>query len=105
MPYVNKAMSSGPTVIITGASSGIGLALAQAYARDEINLVLNALDEAKLARLAPQQRARGGIALVAGDIAQRDTAQRVIAAAVERFARVDVLVNNAGVFACRPLEQ
>jgi len=88
-------------VIVTGASSGMGLAIAERYVRDGARVVMNARDEAKLHAAAagfPRER----VALVAGDIAAAETIARLVEAAVARFGRVDVLVNNAGVFAAKP---
>lgn len=86
------------TVIITGASSGIGLALAEAYAGQGANVVLNARREGVLhevaRRIGPPER----VAVVVGDISKAETGQRAVETAVERFGRVDVLVNNAGHF-------
>jgi NAD(P)-dependent dehydrogenase (short-subunit alcohol dehydrogenase family) len=91
-----------PVVLVTGASSGIGLAVAEAYARRGSPLVLNARDEARLTGVAERLGARSRIDVVAGDIGRAETSQRMVAAAVKRFGRVDVLVNSAGVFAARP---
>ncbi|MGI9324844.1 MAG: SDR family NAD(P)-dependent oxidoreductase [Pseudomonadales bacterium] len=88
--------------MITGASSGIGLGLAEAFLQDGANVVLNSSNAEKLksaaATLAPQDR----IALVAGDIGDPATGDRLVAIAVDRFGGVDVLVNNAGRFAAKP---
>jgi NADP-dependent 3-hydroxy acid dehydrogenase YdfG len=79
-------------VIITGASSGIGAALAENLGKQGANLVLVARREKELTEVA--QRC-GGEAVVA-DVTKRDDWQRIIAKAIERFGHVDVLVNNAG---------
>jgi NAD(P)-dependent dehydrogenase (short-subunit alcohol dehydrogenase family) len=92
-------------VIVTGASSGIGLAIAQAYARDGINLVLNARNEAKLTARAAELGAASNVALVAGNISEPETAARLIEAAERRFGGADVLVNNAGIFESKPIAQ
>ena len=95
-------MQSEKTVIITGASSGIGLGLAQAFLEDGANVVLNSSNIDKLelatANLAPKE----SIALVAGDIGEPETGERLVSIAVERFGGVDVLVNNAGKFGAKP---
>jgi NAD(P)-dependent dehydrogenase (short-subunit alcohol dehydrogenase family) len=97
-------MSSAPlTLIISGASSGIGLALAQAYAREGAQLVLNARDEDKLAQRTSELPT--AVELVPGDIADAATATRLIGAAVQRFGRADALINNAGIFHSKPFEQ
>ncbi|HKU38730.1 MAG TPA: SDR family oxidoreductase [Polyangiales bacterium] len=93
------------TVLITGASSGIGLALARAYARDGVNLVLNARDETKLAAAAESLGDPARRVLVAGDIAAPATIERVLRAAVQHFERLDVLINNAGVFRVKPIAE
>src|SRR5262245_25026148 len=93
---------SNRTVVITGASSGIGLALAQAYLDEGFNVVGNART---VDRLRSAQRSLGAsenFALVEGDIGQPGTARKLFETAVARFGQVDVLVNNAGIFTVKP---
>jgi len=80
--------------VITGASQGIGAALVEGYRK------LGHAVVATSRTIAPSDDA--DILTVQGDIADPATAERVIAAAVERFGRVDTLVNNAGVFVAKP---
>lgn len=90
------------TVVITGASSGIGLALARAFLDEDFNVVGNART---LERLHAAHRTLGSPANfvgVDGDIGAADTAKKVFDAAVARFGHVDVLVNNAGIFSVKP---
>jgi NAD(P)-dependent dehydrogenase (short-subunit alcohol dehydrogenase family) len=91
------------TVIITGASSGIGFALAAAFLERGYNVVGNARNadrlEAAAARLANPPR----FLAVAGDIALPATAKQLFDQAAARFGRVDVLVNNAGLFLPKPV--
>jgi len=94
--------NTSPTVVITGASSGIGLGLAQAYLERGFNVVANAPTDERLATAAKQLGPPARFLGVAGDIGRRDTAQRLIDRAVERFGQVDVLVNNAGIFNAKP---
>jgi len=94
--------NTSPTVVITGASSGIGLGLAQAYLERGFNVVANARTDERLATAAKQLGHPARFLGVAGDIGRRDTAQRLIDRAVERFGQVDVLVNNAGIFNAKP---
>ncbi|MBT8767054.1 SDR family NAD(P)-dependent oxidoreductase [Metapseudomonas boanensis] len=90
------------TVVITGASSGIGLGLAKAYLAQGFNVVGNARSAERLAEAAEQLGGADRFLDVAGDIAQPDTAVELIERAVERFGKVDVLVNNAGFFLPKP---
>ncbi|HKW03548.1 MAG TPA: SDR family oxidoreductase [Vicinamibacterales bacterium] len=85
------------TVIITGASSGIGLALARAFAARGARIVANARTITSAGTLT----ASPTLALVDGDIASPIVAAKVVDAA-ERLGGVDLLVNNAGVFIARP---
>ncbi len=85
-------------LVLTGASRGLGAAVAVEAARQGFDLVLNARDEARLEAVAAACRAQGAqTRLVVGDIAAADTALALIRAAQEHFGRVDALVHNAGV--------
>ncbi|HYM15949.1 MAG TPA: SDR family NAD(P)-dependent oxidoreductase [Dehalococcoidia bacterium] len=84
-------------VIVTGASSGIGREAALAFARHRARLVLAARREDRLHQLAEEIAALGAEALaVPTDVARTDDCARLVQAALDRFGRVDVLVNNAG---------
>jgi short-subunit dehydrogenase len=78
-------------VLITGASEGIGAACARAFRERGAQLCLTARSEAKLSRVAA-----GGELVVSGDVTVPADRQRIVDAALDRFGRVDVLVNNAG---------
>jgi NAD(P)-dependent dehydrogenase (short-subunit alcohol dehydrogenase family) len=80
--------------IVTGASQGIGAALVEGYRK------LGHAVVATSRTIAPADDA--GILTVRGDIADPATAERVITAAVERFGRIDTLINNAGIFIAKP---
>lgn len=85
-------------IVITGASSGIGLATARAAADQGAKLVLAARNEEALADIAREiNDGRGHAAYVAADVAHRDELAHVADVAVERFGGFDTWVNNAGV--------
>ena len=89
---------AGKTIIVTGASSGIGRALCLALADQRAHLVLSGRDEVRLEQAAEACRARGAEALsVRADVTVPAQCQILVARAVERFGGVDVLVNNAGI--------
>jgi len=92
-------MSAGSerVAVITGASRGIGAALVDAYRGEGFAVVATART------IEPVADPR--IATVAGDIAEAQTAARVVGAALARFGRVDTLVNNAGVFIAKPFTE
>ena len=80
--------------VITGASSGIGAALVQAYRKAGFRVVANSRSIG--ASSDPD------ILAIAGDVAERATAERIFSEGVERFGRIDTLVNNAGIFTAKP---
>ena len=93
------------TVVITGASSGLGFGVAEAYVGQGANVVLNGRDEAKLAEAAEKLGDPQRLAVVAGDVALAETQSKVVERAIERFGRIDVLVNNAGHFYPKPFTE
>ncbi len=87
----------GLAALVTGASSGIGRALALRLAREGARVALVARREGELEAVASRIRAAGGEALVLPcDVAERDRVAEVASRALEHFGRVDLLVNNAG---------
>lgn len=88
-------MFGGKVVVVTGASSGIGRATALEFTAEGASVVLVSRDQSALEDVAAQ--AGGPTAVVAADVTAPDTPARVVAAAVERFGGIDVLVNAAGI--------
>ena len=83
--------------IITGASQGIGAALVQAYRDRNYRVIATSR--------SIQESSDAGIVSVAGDISKPETAERVVRQSLERFGRIDTLVNNAGVFTAKPFTE
>ena len=91
-------------VIITGASSGIGEAVARRLAKEGTKLVLAARRGDRLLALAAEIQANGGTALaVPADMRQQEDITRLIRQTIQQFGRVDILFNNAGVSYDQPL--
>ena len=89
---------SGKTVLITGASMGLGEGFALGFAEAGADLVLTARSADLLEAVAGQCRATGStVTVVPGDVSIEADVARVVAAAIENHGRIDVLVNNAGV--------
>jgi len=90
------------TVIVTGASSGIGKEVARHFLANGDNVVINSVTAEKLEQVYNELGAGPNLAMVAGNVKDKSTGERLVATAVEKFGSVDVLVNNAGIFGTRP---
>ena len=91
-------MLSDKVAIVTGASRGIGRAIALALASQGAKVVASARNGEALAQLAEEIKAQGGDALaVVGDVALEDDANNLVKQAVEAYGQVDVFINNAGI--------
>ncbi len=84
-------------VVVTGGSRGIGLAIVQRFVDEGAQVVFSARNQARGQQVAQELRQQGArVDFIGADVAQRDQAEALIAQVIERFGRVDVLVNNAG---------
>ena len=90
------------TVIVTGASSGIGFGIAQYFLERGDNVVINSSGTAKLQKAFDALGAGENLAQVAGSVSDKNTGIRLVEKAMEKFGSVDVLVNNAGIFETKP---
>jgi NADP-dependent 3-hydroxy acid dehydrogenase YdfG len=96
----------GKVVVITGASSGLGEAAARLLSAEGASVVLGARRADRLESLAGELNRNGGKAVaVATDVTQRKQVKRLVDAAVKKFGRVDVMINNAGIMPRAPLER
>lgn len=89
------------TAIVTGASQGIGAGLVEAFLERDYNVVANSRHITRANPFA----ASANVELVDGDIGDPKTAAKIVDAALSRFGRVDVLVNNAGIFIPKPFTE
>lgn len=93
-------------VVITGASSGLGEATARLLSSQGATVVLGARRMDRLQSLVTELNASGGRAVaIETDVVDRDQVKRLVDAAVEKFKRVDVMINNAGLMPSSPLER
>jgi NAD(P)-dependent dehydrogenase (short-subunit alcohol dehydrogenase family) len=96
---------SDKTVVITGATSGIGLGLAEAFLRHGYNVVGTGRSSARLEETAARLNAGERFLGVAGDVGKPEAARQLFEQAVAKYGKVDVLVNNAGIFTAKPFVQ
>ncbi|SEC25361.1 NAD(P)-dependent dehydrogenase, short-chain alcohol dehydrogenase family [Tenacibaculum sp. MAR_2009_124] len=90
------------TVIVTGASSGIGKEIAKYFIERGSNVVMNSSNEEKLKESYEELGAPSNAAYLAGDISKKETSKKLVRLALEKFNTIDVLINNAGVFSPKP---
>ncbi|QSN64636.1 SDR family NAD(P)-dependent oxidoreductase [Caballeronia sp. M1242] len=90
-------MNASKVVIVTGASQGIGAETVKAFRERGHRVIATSRSIG--------ESADENLVTIAGDIADAGTAQRIVATAIERFGRIDTLVNNAGIFIAKPFTQ
>ena len=91
MKFIDK------TVVVTGSRRGIGLGIALAFAKEGANIVLNAtseIDQEVLELFTPYP---GEVLSVVGDISKFEVAESLVEQTIEKFSKIDVLINNAGI--------
>lgn len=98
---------AGKTALVTGASKGIGAAIARQLAAEGASVAVNyASDEAGADRVVAEIEAAGGRAIaIHGNVADPSHIQRLVDETVKAFGKIDILVNNAGVYQFAPLEE
>lgn len=90
------------TVIVTGASSGIGLEIERYFLDRGDNVVINSQTESKLQQVYNELGAGENLAMVAGSVADKTVVEKLAKTAIEKFGSIDVLVNNAGIYENKP---
>lgn len=90
------------TVIVTGASSGIGLEIARYFLERGDNVVINSQTESKLLQVYNELGAGQNLAMVTGSVADKAVGEKLAKTALEKFGSIDVLVNNAGIYENKP---
>jgi len=91
-------MSTSKTIVITGASQGIGAGLVNTFAGRGYNVVATSRSVSRSSEIPASDK----VVRVDGDIADSATARKVVETALSRFGRIDALVNNAGIFFAKP---
>jgi short-subunit dehydrogenase len=96
---------NGQTVLITGASRGLGFAMAQEFARQGCRLAICARNDEELAIAAAELRRIGAEVLtITCDVTLQDDVQKMVAQVISHFGQIDILVNNAGTIQVGPLQ-
>jgi len=101
-------MLRSKVVMITGTSRGLGNALALAFAKENASLVINSRSEESIHPVAEEAESSGAaeVLALAADVSRGADVEKLVSAAVQRFGRIDVLVNNAGLLGPRvPIEE
>ncbi|WP_067029818.1 SDR family NAD(P)-dependent oxidoreductase [Allomuricauda sp. CP2A] len=90
------------TVIITGASTGLGKETARYFLERGSNVIMNSSNAANLEMTFQSLESPTNATYVVGDISKRETGKKLAEEALEKFGSIDVLINNAGIFAPKP---
>src|SRR5260221_2569055 len=100
-----KPSISNQVALITGASRGLGLEIARAYARRGLRLILTARGAVPLKKAADELAGLTDVVAIAGDVADPRHAERLVRAGLEKFHRIDGLITNASELAPSPMPQ
>lgn len=92
----------GKTIIITGASTGIGRAMATLFIQKGSNVIMNSLRQEKLEKTYEELGKPENAICIAGNIGDKKVGQKIVDLTISKFGNIDVLINNAGVFAPKP---
>ncbi|WP_343658694.1 SDR family oxidoreductase [Chryseobacterium sp.] len=90
------------TVIVTGASSGIGLETARYFLNQGDNVIINSQTASKLEKVYHELGAGENLVMVPGNISDKTTGEALVQKALEKFGSADVLINNAGIYENKP---
>ncbi|MEA3446965.1 MAG: SDR family oxidoreductase [Bacteroidota bacterium] len=90
-------MNQKKVVVITGASSGIGLALSREYANKDFSVVMAARSNDKLNQYAKAMSKQAEVLAVQTDVTSQEDCKNLIEKTIEKFGRIDILINNAGI--------
>lgn len=93
------------TIIVTGASSGIGKEVARHFLEKGDYVVINSATAHKLQQVYDELGGGENLAMVVGNVKHKSTGEKLVATALEKFGSADVLVNNAGIFDTKPFLQ
>ncbi|PWL39977.1 glucose dehydrogenase [Flagellimonas aquimarina] len=93
------------TIIVTGASTGIGNAIVKLFIEKGSNVIMNSSNKERLEKAYKELGEPSNVIPVVGDIANRETGRELVRVALENFGRIDVLINNAGIFAPKPFSE
>src|SRR6476659_3053756 len=104
---MNKGKLNGKVAVVTGASKGIGAAIAKEFADEGARVVINYASAKEDAdRIVDEITKRGGQAVaVQANVAKKADVERLFSAAKRAFGKIDILVNNAGVYDWSPVEE
>lgn len=101
-------MLKGKTALVTGSTSGIGLAMAEALARSGANIMLNGLGDAgeiEATRASLEKRTGTTVSFMGANLMKADACAKLVTATQEEFGQLDILINNAGMQFVSPVEE